>query len=201
MNDWGPRLAIVFLALAAQLAAPGTSGPQPATSKPSGRAEQGSLSCGEHALFMLLTLEGRSLPDSLISAGEATEPAQSMSRLRELGRKANLALAGLRLRSAHSIDRPMILYLNRSGHGHYVTVRPVGPAGRLVQVIDSDGFVSVIDRNDLFASPDWTGLALAPEPHSLQSLAGFSLLGLSGLLALVGWRIRGRRSLPARAGD
>ena len=65
-----------------------------------------------------------------------------------------------------AIDRPMLVFLRRKGHGHYVVVRPVGHTGKLVQVIDNFGPPEVVDKATLLASPVWTGIALLRESRS-----------------------------------
>ncbi len=66
-----------------------------------------------------------------------------------------------------AIDRPMLVFLNRGEHGHFLVLRPVGTTGKLVQVVDSVNPPAVIDKTALFAAKSWTGLALIPdEPRS-----------------------------------
>jgi len=122
--------------------------------------------CGTLALRTILALEGRAVPvDAVRSAlpGEG-KTGRSMAELRDAARALGLTLMGVSLpRSDRAPDRPALVLLKREDHGHFVVVRPVGPSGRLIQIIDPNGDPIVTDAADVYASPEWTGLALIPK--------------------------------------
>jgi len=168
-----------------------------------GRAEPPAVwteanGCGASALYSLLRLEGfRADPNALASRLPPPPPqGHSMKDIREAAATFGLRMAGVRLRDyPAAVDRPMLVYLDRGAHGHFVVVRPVGHTGKLVQVIDASRPPEILDQAYLFSSPGWTGLALAPDrlgPWRLLALG----LGIGFLLLLaVGM---GLRALPLR---
>lgn len=126
-----------------------------------------------------------------------------MAELREAARACGLTLVGVRLpRSGHAPDRPALVFLEGEDHGHFLVVRPVGHSGKLIQVIDSIGDPVVMDAADLYASNQWTGLALVPvRPNwPLRIAVGLMILsGFSFVLLLAASRSRAAREGPARA--
>lgn len=121
--------------------------------------------CGFMALSTLSRLEGSPIePDQLRSHLPAPKPAgYSMKELRDAARACGLGLSGVRLSTGdRSPNRPVLFFLKRRSHGHFVVVRPVGSSGKMVQVIDSAADPEVMDAAVLYASPEWTGLALVP---------------------------------------
>ena len=95
----------------------------------------------------------------------------------------NSRLIGIRLeKSVDAIDRPMLVFLKRGSHGHFVVIRPIGHTGKLVQVIDSARGTEVVDKSDLINSPDWTGLALIPVRTDWQYNLALGLALVIGLL-------------------
>lgn len=158
--------------------------------------------CGSRALYCLLALEGKpTSPEQIrLSLPPLPERGHSMKELRDAGRAFGLRLVGTRLSgSSWRIDRPMIVFLSREGHGHFIVARPVGHTGHLVQVIDPSGPTTVLDATALFDRLDWTGLALVP---SLSPAVTLTLAALPGMLVLTGvtiWWARRRPRVPATA--
>ncbi len=129
------------------------------------RSEVVSYDCGTIAVHTMLALEGRAMPiDTLRAHLPAPGPkGHSMAELRDAARACGLTLAGVELsRSNHAPDRPALVFLKQGDHGHFLVVRRVGHSGKLIQVIDSTGDPVVMDAVDLYASSQWTGLALIP---------------------------------------
>jgi hypothetical protein len=60
------------------------------------------------------------------------------------------------------LRRPAIAYLSGLRAGHFVTLRPVGITGTMVQVIDPPDASRIMDYQPLLARPDWTGRLLVP---------------------------------------
>ncbi len=96
------------------------------------------------------------------------------------------------------MDRPWIVHLKQSGHGHFLVVRPVGHSGRLVQVIDPPSLPEVVDVDALLARSDWTGLGLTPERLPWAVLLSWLavLIATLPLLAKLARRFAGRRRVP-----
>lgn len=148
--------------------------------------------CGPMALALLLRLEG--FPGDARSIASHLPPRDprgfSMLELREAAGPLGLKLTGVEIgRGDPTPDRPILALLDKKPDGHFVVVRPVGRTGKLVQVIDPVGRLEVLDASALYASPDWTGLALIPTRPNWPLRVGFgagvgALLGLTWLLAL-----------------
>ncbi len=86
-----------------------------------------------------------------------------MKELREAARSFGLRLDGVFIgKKAELIDRPILVFLKVDRKGHFLVVRPVGHTGKLAQVIDSNQQTRVMEKSDLVASDQWTGLVLAP---------------------------------------
>lgn len=158
------------------------------------------VDCGTISLGVLLSLEGHPIePDLLLARLRPSSPAgPSLQELRDAAAAHGLALRGVRLnREERAIDRPMIVFLQRDGHGHFQVVRPVGHTGKLAQVIDPNQPPMVVDKAALFAMPDWTGMALIPErrPGWLVRIGWGAIAGgaVGGLL-WIGPRLRRRRT-------
>jgi hypothetical protein len=121
-----------------------------------------------------------------------------MEKLRDAARACGLSLRGVLLnKDERAIDRPMMVFLKRSQHGHFQVVRPVGNTGKLAQVIDpnSPSGSIIVDKLTMFRSPEWTGIALVPDRRpSWPVRIARGLIGgavLAGLV-LAGWRgVRG----------
>jgi Peptidase C39 family len=130
-----------------------------------GSAHPPSPDCGTVALYLLLHAEGHktSLRDVQSLLPGPASAGRSMKDLRDGARALGMSLRGVVLpRKDGAIDRPMIVFLKRRPGGHFVFVRPVGHTGKLVQAIDPSFATAVMDKADLFAMPEWTGLALVP---------------------------------------
>lgn len=131
----------------------------------SGSISPDTFDCGTIALYQLLRFESRpvglgQVQDRLPRPGER---GHSMRQLRDAARSFGLRLEGVRLQGGdHAPDRPMVAFVKRKAHGHFIAVRPVGHTGRLVQVLDSASEPVLLDAVDLYHSPGWTGLALIP---------------------------------------
>ena len=122
--------------------------------------------CGFTSLYTLLKLENRSaLFAEVASLLPSPQPSgYSMKELRDAASESGLNLVGMMLNKRNdSIDRPMIVFLKRPKHNHFVVIRPVGHSDNLVQVLDNTGSPIVVDKAQLFESPEWTGLALVPD--------------------------------------
>lgn len=121
--------------------------------------------CGTKALYALLKFEGRSIAymDLVASLPTPTPSGHSMRELREAARSNGIELVGAYLpKDGQAPDRPALAFLRNGPHGHYVTIRPVGHSGKLVQVIDANRVPYVLDVARLYSSPGWTGLVLIP---------------------------------------
>jgi len=94
-----------------------------------------ALQCGTMALYHLLRMEGA---DVTVEAIQARLPrprpeGYSMKELRAAASACGVRLDGVLLKkSAEAIDRPMLVFVDRGGHGHYIVARPVGRTGKLV---------------------------------------------------------------------
>ena len=145
--------------------------------------------CGVQSVYILLRLEGHAANLNRIERHLPPPQASgySMSELREAAGACGLSLAGVRLeKQEQAIDRPMVAYFKREGHGHFMVLRPVGHTGKLVQVIDPGETPDVLDKVDLFSSPEWTGFALVPFRTNWASSSLFSFL-LITVLAIATW--------------
>lgn len=159
-------------------------------------AEEGTgADCGISALYNLSRLAGRPLEWDAIRSGLPRDRVGhfSMKELSDAALRAGLRLQGVLLdrKEERAIDRPMLVFLNRGQHGHFLVVRPIGHTGKLVQVIDSIEPPAVMDRSQLLAAPSWTGLALIPEKSEWGILALRIATGSALLLALT-WNLARR---------
>ena len=123
------------------------------------------VDCGLASLYLLLQLRGYAVDLSALRAHLPPRPAAgySMMELRDAAGRLGLPLVGVHLQSGDSVpDTPLLAFLNRGGHGHFLVIHPVGHTGRMVQVFDGFQGPVVMDWADLYKSPEWTGLALVP---------------------------------------
>lgn len=167
------------LVLTSVFALMGLPSPHGETSPPAASTAE-SFDCGTAALYQLLWLEGLPLPLIDVAGSlPAPRPAGfSMLELQAAARKCGLRLRGVQLGSStRTPDRPLLIYLHRGPHGHFVVIRPVGWSGKLVQIIDPGNGSDVLDLEILAATPEWTGLALSPERADWRRVI------LGGLLA------------------
>lgn len=166
-----------------------------------------AVDCGTMALGALLWLEGHPVePDFLLARLRPSSPAgPSLEELRETAGACGLALRGVRLRKdERAIDRPMIVFLKRSAHGHFQVVRPVGHTGKLAQVIDPNWPPAVVDQAVLFSAPEWTGIALIPDRRpgwGVRIAWGLVGGGAAAGLVWLGSRLRRRIVRPASRTD
>jgi len=158
--------------------------------------------CGARCLFFLAHIEGQPVTLAKVASALPSDRTGhfSLAELRDASAKLGLALNGVRLtKSAIAPDRPAVVYLKRGPHGHFAVVRPVGHSGKLVQVIDPSREPFVVDATALYASPEWTGLALVPD----RPVWGLRIIGFVGLGVGTAWivgslivRRRGRGTCP-----
>jgi predicted double-glycine peptidase len=135
-----------------------------------------SIDCGPSALYNLSRLVGQPIGLEQIRSHLPTDRRGNFS-MEELSRSA--LACGLRLRGVllaknegRAIDRPMLVFLNRGEHGHFLVVRPLGTSGKLVQVVDSANPPRVMDKSALLAAKSWTGLALIRDDSSPWVVGG-----------------------------
>jgi Peptidase C39 family len=144
------------------------------------KAEESSFDCGTLSLYLLLRIEGRATALPAIESRLPPMPRDgySMKELREAARGCGLRISGVRLKDpARDLDRPAIAFLKQ---GHYVIVRPVGHTGRLVQVVDGTEFSAIMESEELFRSPNWSGLVLIPRGYPLERSAAIAFLCIMG---------------------
>jgi hypothetical protein len=109
-----------------------------------------------------------------------------MLELQEAARSHGVDLAGVLLpKNGRALDRPALAFLKVGEHGHYVTIRPVGHSGRLIQVIDPNNGPRVSDVDRLYSAPEWTGLALVPVRHGW--ITQVALVLAASFIAVVVW--------------
>lgn len=148
--------------------------------------------CGTLSLYTLLRVRGEHVGlQQVASALPSPSPLGfSMKELQTAAGKFGCPLEGVRLpRTRQAPERPLIALVSRGDHGHYIVLRPVGHTKRLVQVIDSAVAPIVIDAESLYLSPEWTGLALVPDPpnsakHRLTVALILILCALAGLIKM-----------------
>ncbi len=156
------------------------------------------VDCGPAALHTLLSVEGRSVGFTKVAARlPHRRGGHSMKELRDVAWSFGLNLEGRHIgKDIRAIDRPMLAFIKDDRLRHFLVIRPVGHTGSLVQVIDSNEPPQIMDKADLVASNQWTGVVLAPKRTSWAAVGGLSLLavpGLVGLGRLIKRRDRGRR--------
>jgi hypothetical protein len=157
--------------------------------------------CGIQSLYTLLRLEGVNVTlDRLERSLPAPSPTgYSLAELRDAASTCGLKLIGARLKpDAQAIDRPILAFLQRGKHGHFIVLRPAGHTGTLAQVLDMGSDPEMIDKATIFKSPEWTGLALLPaRPNWPARIAGAS--GLGGIsIVLSPWIVKRLRRLRSR---
>ena len=143
--------------------------------------------CGRQSLYILSRLEGRPVPrDATSTLLKFGEESISMADLRAEAATLGLSLVGVKLPSGPvAPDRPAIVFMDRRPHGHFLVIRPVGTTGRLVQVLDPNREPEVVDARSLYASSEWTGLALVPERRSWRARIAIAAGVLAALLGSV----------------
>ncbi len=100
-----------------------------------GSAEEYLRDCGRNCLFILLTDLGHATDlDAVIRALPPRPPAGfSMSELQSAASALGLRLQGVRFdRGQLPLRKPAIAYINPSGEGHFILLRPVGSTGKVV---------------------------------------------------------------------
>ena len=165
-----------------------------------------SIDCGPSALYNLAKVVGHPLGLDEIRAHLPAARRGNFS-MEELSRSAlacGLRLQGVLLAKGEerAIDRPMLVFLNRGEHGHFVVVRPLGTTGKLAQVIDSANPPSVVDKSNLLDAKSWTGLTLIVDESSpwIVAVRFVAWTGLAfGVITLVLRRARLRRGFFSHA--
>lgn len=142
--------------------------------------------CGKAALAMLLMLEGVSDPMRGLDARlvDPPEAGYSMLELRDAARACGLDVEAAELgRDGAEIDRSTLALLSGPSSNHYVVARPIPGRRPMVQVIDPRGPSSIMRRDELTASPAWTGFSLRPQrspilgPWSTAAVVGAAVAG------------------------
>jgi Peptidase C39 family len=162
-----------------------------ATRGDDGQAATGDAAdCGTMALGTLLLLEGRQTEPAVLLANlrPSSAAGPSLQELRDAAAACGLTLRGVILnKDERAVDRPMIVFLKRPGHGHFCVVRPVGHTGKLAQVIDPNMPPYVTDKHVMFAAPEWTWIALIPDRRPAWGLRiTWGLIG-GAASASLGW--------------
>ena len=164
--------------------------------------------CGTIALHTLLAIEGRATRIDVLQAclPSPSPRGYSMAELRDAAQAFGLPLMGVKLpRGDRAPDCPALVFTKRDGHGHFLVTRPVGHSGKLVQIIDSIGDPIVMDAVDLYASRQWTSLALIPIRPNWPLRFAIGVLVVSSLtfvLHLIASRSRAAwRSTPRARGE
>jgi hypothetical protein len=189
-RDPASRLIIPLIALLPLVSLGQTPGDTPSEAEPS------AFNCGTLGLYALLRLEGRPAELAEIEAHlpPPTPGGYSMKELRDASRACGLKLSGVLLKKEErALDRPMLAFVKRGQHGHFLAIRPVGHTGKMVQVIDSVRPPEVLDKVDLFASRDWTGLALIPSRANWPLRIACTLALISASTSLLLWAAPRRR--------
>ncbi len=143
------------------------------------------IDCGLASLYLLLRLKGyhSDLSSLLAQLPPRAAAGYSMMELRDTAGHLGLRLFGVRLESnGPPPGTPILAFLNRDGHGHFLVIRPVGHTGKMVQVFDGLPGPVVIDWLDVCKSPEWTGLALVPRARGWSPIiapAGALIGGLA----------------------
>ena len=171
--------------------------------------ERDSPHCGIVSLYHLCAILGRPRSIDEVSAAASSKRASrqtSMAGLTEIASKLGLDLVGVKLDSTRRLaESPMILYLANEDHGHFITTRPVGAAGTLVQVFDGVQPTVILPRQELGRKRAWTALALVPRPDEvyLTWLQRFLMVGaVVAMIAIFLPRVpRRRASRESRAPD
>jgi hypothetical protein len=167
-------------------------------------AEIRTYDCGTIALHTLLVIEGRSLGVDELRARmpPLALRGRSIAELRDAARATGLQLVGVSLaKGTRAPDRPALVFFRRGEHGHFAVIRPVGHSGKLIQVIDIAEAPTVMDASDLYASPEWTGLALIPRRPNPAFVLLATLLAVSGSILLALLVSSWLRAWPSRRGS
>ena len=108
------------------------------------------------------------------------DPTLSVRELKDFANRYGIDLqTQIFRRNQRSLDRPAIAFLQLPGEGHFVVVRPIGSQGRMVQMIDSGHVPQVMDYEQLFSIPAWTGVILIPRSFSERTLPWFGAVAAS----------------------
>lgn len=141
-------------------------------------------SCGLTSLWTLLHLEGHPIPMATLRARLPSEPAAgySIAELREAAAACGLRTDVRQLSTnPEALDRPVLVFVRRNGHGHFLVIRPVGRGDKL-QVLDGPRAPEVREGTQIVDAPTWTGIALVPVRPSWPARA-VALAMFGGALA------------------
>ncbi len=126
-----------------------------------------------------------------------------MGELRDAASKLGVRLDGLAIgKDVRALDRPLLAFVKVEHEGHFLAIRPVGHTGKLVQVIDANQPTRIMDKVDLVASDQWTGVVLAPRRTNwpVVAVAGVLTPACLGGLGLAMFRHRRKRSTAGPSG-
>jgi hypothetical protein len=158
---------------------------------------------GTKALYTLAQIERRTIDyERIVTRLNALgRSVCTLQDLRDVARDSGLDLVGVRFeRWVRQPEGPALVHLLRGPHGHFVTVRPVGHTGKLIQVIDGDLAPEVVDAKEWAASSEWTGFALVPARTPWSLYIAWVLAIVAASVLAIGyvshrWR-KGSRSQP-----
>lgn len=152
-------------------------------------APASTVDCATASLYAFLRFAGR---PAELSRLRATLPPRhpegySMKDLQDAGRRFGVRCVGVVERGGkRAPDGPRLAFMKRGEHGHFLALRPVGHTGRLVQIIDAGREPAILDTDRLYASPEWTGLVLAPSrPIPIRGLMGWLAVVSSMLIPII----------------
>jgi hypothetical protein len=134
------------------------------------RTETDRVTCAVEALYLYLQTVSREVPLRKL-ASEFSPPnrgGHSMYEIARVARRHGVGLTGIALKGrSRTLREPMIAYLKRSDHSHFVVLRPIGTSGELVQVLDPSGGIRSVDYDAFQKIAGWTGMVLVRTKPSL----------------------------------
>jgi len=150
------------------------------------------IDCGPAAIHALFWAAGRPVSiDEVIARLPSRPEGHSMKELQDASAGLGMSLEGRFIgKDIRALDRPMLAFIKDDSLRHFLVIRPVGPTGSLVQVIDVSDPPQVMDKTDLVASSQWTGAVLIPKQANWIRMVGWFLLATS---SFVGWRFLAER--------
>ena len=152
--------------------------------------------CGTLSVRNFLALHGKSVPLHVITEKLPTPCPDgfTIKQFRDAIRSLGIKVNGVKIpRQAKALDREMLMLLKHDTHGHYVVIRPVGPSGTLIQIVDGLEPPRVLEKTKLVDGESWTGIVLSTYQDN-ESGVSSSFRGPSSTL----WR-RGRVTQSCRS--